>query len=65
MVEEMSFSYLWDMKIFEEDNAILKMLSEAVSEGLVIVDASQTIVSTNKAAEEMFGYTGKELIGQH
>ena len=61
----MRFSYLWDMKIFEEDNAILKMLSEAVSEGLVIVDASQTIVSTNKAAEEMFGYTGKELIGQH
>jgi len=53
------------MKIFEEDNAILKMLSEAVSEGLVIVDASQTIVSTNKAAEEMFGYIRKELIGQH
>ncbi len=53
------------MKVFEKDNAILKMLSEAVSEGLVIIDGNQTIVSTNKAAEDMFGYAGKELLGKH
>ncbi len=53
------------MKIFEKDNAILNILSEAVSEGVVIVDESQTIVSTNKAAEDMFGYSGPEIIGSH
>jgi len=53
------------VKIFEKDNAILNILSEAVSEGVVIVDESQTIVSTNKAAEEMFGYSSSEIIGRH
>ncbi len=53
------------MKIFEKDNAILNILSEAVSEGVVIVNESQTIVSTNKAAGKMFGYSDFEIVGKH
>ncbi len=53
------------MKIFEKDNSLLNFLSEAISEGVVIVDSSQTIVSVNKSLEAMFGYTTEELLGQH
>lgn len=57
--------YLWVMKIFEKDNSLLNMLSEAISEGVVIVDSTQTIVSVNASLEAMFGYTADELLGQH
>tara|TARA_R110000850_G_scaffold218852_3_gene344421 strand:+ start:6216 stop:7466 length:1251 start_codon:yes stop_codon:yes gene_type:complete len=57
--------YLWDMKIFENDNSLLNLLSEAISEGVVIVDSKQTIVSVNASLEAMFGFTAEELLGQH
>ncbi|WP_405207995.1 PAS domain S-box protein [Aquimarina sp. LLG6339-5] len=37
------------------------ILSEAISEGVIIVDENQTIVATNSAAEEMFNYKKGEL----
>ncbi|WP_025743257.1 PAS domain-containing sensor histidine kinase [Aquimarina pacifica] len=40
------------------------ILSEAISEGVIIVDEQQTIVATNSAADEMFGYEKTELKGQ-
>lgn len=40
------------------------ILSEAIPEGLIIVDEHQTIVATNSAAEDMFGYDKGELKGQ-
>lgn len=45
-------------------NDILRILSEAVSEGIIVVDEHQQIVSTNAAANDMFGYDANELIGQ-
>jgi PAS domain S-box-containing protein len=39
-------------------------LSEAISEGVVIVDSNQQIVSVNKSLEHMFGYSNQELLGQ-
>ena len=51
--------------LFHENEFVFNVLFEAVSEGVVVVDESQTIVATNVAAEQMFGYTKGELITQH
>ena len=50
--------------LFHENEFVFNVLFEAVSEGVVVVDESQTIVATNKAAENMFGYTKAELTNQ-
>ncbi|MCW8979989.1 MAG: PAS domain-containing protein, partial [Altibacter sp.] len=53
------------MKVFEEKkDTIFKLLSEAISEGIIIVNARQEVVASNGAANAMFGYEGDELIGQ-
>ena len=54
------------MKVFEEkkDN-IFKILSESISEGIVIVNEKQEIVASNDAASRMFGYTPDELLGEN
>jgi len=51
------------MKLFEE-NDIFKILSEAVSEGILIVNDKQQIVASNSMANEMFGYPDEELNGR-
>ena len=53
------------MKIFEKDNSLLNHLSESISEGVVIVDSKQQIVSVNNSLLDMFGYSLEELVGQH
>ncbi len=53
------------MKIFEKDNSLLNFLSESISEGVVIVDHNQQIVSVNNSLVEMFGYSSEELLGRH
>ncbi|MAP55105.1 MAG: PAS domain-containing sensor histidine kinase [Altibacter sp.] len=54
------------MKVFEEKkDTIFKLLSEAISEGIIIVNARQEVVASNGAANAMFGYEGDELLGQH
>lgn len=52
------------MPMFEIKQDVLQTLSDAVSEGIVVVDRSQNIVSTNAAANSMFGYSDDELIGK-
>jgi PAS domain S-box-containing protein len=51
--------------MFQKDQDVFNLLFEAVSEGVIVVDASQNIVATNISAEQMFGYENKELIGKH
>ena len=51
--------------LFHENDFVFNVLFEAVSEGVVVVDENQTIVATNSAAEQMFGYLKDELIGKH
>lgn len=54
------------MKVFEEKKGnIFRILSEAISEGIVIVNEKQEIVTSNEAAERMFGYGPKELLGEN
>ncbi|WP_235932892.1 sensor histidine kinase [Flagellimonas sediminis] len=43
---------------------VLKVISEVISEGVVIVDESQEIVSANSAANRMFGYQEENLVGR-
>jgi len=52
------------MELFEKDSNIFQLLTEAVSEGIVVVNDKQVIVSTNSSANVMFGYEEKELQGQ-
>ncbi len=53
------------MKFFDQkkDN-IFKILSQAISEGIVIVNEEQKVVASNEAAEKMFGYETGELSNQ-
>jgi hypothetical protein len=54
------------MKVFEEKKGnIFRILSEAISEGIIIVNENQEIVTSNEAADHMFGYEAKELLGEN
>lgn len=54
------------MKVFDEKkDSVFKTLSEAISEGIVIVNENQKIVTSNEAADIMFGYEPKELLGEN
>ena len=50
--------------MFRENKEIFNILSESVTEGLVVVDKDQKIVWVNSAAEEMFGYNKGELLSK-
>lgn len=47
-----------------KSNGLLDILSDAISEGLVVVNDKQTIVSANKATHELFGHDKGDLIGK-
>ncbi|WP_308993016.1 PAS domain-containing sensor histidine kinase [Mariniflexile litorale] len=50
--------------MFQNDKDVFKVLFEAVSEGVIVVDSQQKIVATNASAEHMFGYTKSELVNR-
>ena len=53
------------MTVFSENkDTIFRLLSEAISEGIIIVNAKQQVVASNGAANEMFGYVSNELTGK-
>jgi PAS domain S-box-containing protein len=47
-----------------EGKDIFRILFESAGEGLVLVDKNGTILMVNPRVEELFQYTGKELIGR-
>lgn len=51
------------MRVFEKDDNIFNLLTEAVSEGILVVDKDQIIVATNSRTNDMFGYEEGELQG--
>lgn len=54
------------MEVFEEKKGnIFKILSESISEGIVIVNEKQEIITSNEAADRMFGYVPGELLGEN
>ncbi len=52
------------MQVFQKNSNIFNLLSEGVSEGIVVVNSEQIIVATNSSAREMFGYDTDELEGK-
>lgn len=52
------------MRVFEKNSNIFNLLSEAVSEGILVVNQEQIIVATNSRTDEMFGYKKDELKGK-
>ncbi len=53
------------MQVFEKNSNIFNLLSEAVSEGILVVNQEQVIVAMNRRTNEMFGYEEDELKGNH
>ena len=50
------------MRVFQKNSNIFNLLSEGVSEGIIVINRDRHIVATNSAAEEMFGYTKEEML---
>lgn len=50
--------------MFENNPDLFNVLFDAASEGIIVVDEKQTIVASNTAAEQMFGYEKGELKNQ-
>ena len=49
--------------LFQNKNEF-NILFEAASEGIIVVDASQTIIAANTSVEKMFGYKSGEMTSQ-
>src|SRR5690554_2088673 len=63
-VEMCKNPYFCRVKDFEGKRGdIFRILSEAISEGIIIVNQEQKIVASNEAADKMFGYGSRELLG--
>lgn len=52
------------MRDFEKNSITFRLLAEAVSEGIIVVNEEQQIVIANRWANAMFGYDDEELVGQ-
>lgn len=52
------------MQRFDKNLDIFMLLSEAISEGIVVVNRAQEIVATNRRADTLFGYEENELQGK-
>lgn len=52
------------MRVFESNSNIFMLLSEAISEGIVVVNTEQQIVATNRRADRLFRYEPGELKGK-
>lgn len=52
------------MEVFGKNSNIFRLLSESVSEGILVVNDKQLIVAANGSANAMFGYAEEELVGQ-
>ncbi|RED43846.1 PAS domain S-box-containing protein [Winogradskyella eximia] len=50
--------------MFKQNQDIFNTLAEALAEGVILVDKSQTIVATNSSTDTIFGYEHGELEGQ-
>jgi PAS domain S-box-containing protein len=51
--------------MFRQNDQISSLLLEAISEAVLVVDNHQKIVEINAAAEDIFGYSKKELVGKN
>ncbi|MBT8261248.1 MAG: PAS domain-containing sensor histidine kinase [Bacteroidia bacterium] len=52
------------MEVFNSSSDIYQILTEAISEGIVVVNEKQIIVATNQSLNSLFGYKKDELVGK-
>ena len=52
------------MHVYDKNIDIFHLLSEAVSEGIIVVNKDQLIVSINQKAAHLFEYAHHELLGK-
>jgi len=52
------------MEVFKQNGGLIDVLSDAISEGIIVVNDKQIIVATNKATDELFGYAQEALVGK-
>jgi PAS domain S-box-containing protein len=52
------------MEVFNSSSDIYAILTEAISEGIVVVNEQQIIVATNESLNSLFGYKKDELVGK-
>jgi len=52
------------MHVFEKNSDIFMLLSEAVSEGIIVVNEEQGIVAANHLAHKLFCYGPNKLVGR-
>lgn len=50
--------------MFQKGQNLFNVLFQAASEGIIVVDETHTIIASNYAADNMFGYENGELKGQ-
>ncbi|MBT8394017.1 MAG: PAS domain S-box protein [Bacteroidia bacterium] len=50
--------------MIKNNQDVFQILSEAISEGVVIVDETQTIIATNSSTDDLFGFEKEELNGK-
>lgn len=56
--------YFWRMRFFQDKfSEVFETIFDSVSEGIIVVNHEQQIVTTNGSANEMFGYENNELSG--
>ena len=52
------------MRVFAKNSNIFRVLSEAVSEGLIVVNRERIIVAANQKTDIMFDYIREDLLGK-
>lgn len=52
------------MHTFEKNSKVFETLSEAVPEGIIVINNNQEIIAVNKHASSLFGYGIGELVGK-
>lgn len=53
------------MRGFEKNKKIFNLLSEAVSEGILVINQDRIIIATNHRTNEMFGYEDSNINGEN
>ncbi len=52
------------MRVFDKNSNIFRLLSESISQGILVVNERQEIVASNQRSNQLFGYDKDELLGQ-
>lgn len=52
------------MRVFDKNSNIFRLLSESISQGILVVNEQQEIVASNQRSDQLFGYDKDELLGQ-